>query len=209
MGQWPGSVSAAGPADAERGGLGTFDPATTNYAAVVGHAVTETTVTPTASDDGASYVIKLDGVADADGIIPLAVGSNVITVVVTAEDGENARTYTVTVTRAEAPPPAPVTVRLSPRPEQDSTKTDITIEWTDSGACGGEYLVAVYGDEELEVVLRDLGHHPAPATTRLRAELDLSWDRISSYDWWVGVTCTSGCRSVGKASFRSGLPGDA
>ena len=83
--------------------IGTFDPATANYAADVAHDVDQTTVTATANDDGASYAIRLDGVADADGVIPLAVGSNVIAVEVTAEDGETARTYTVTVTRA-APP---------------------------------------------------------------------------------------------------------
>ena len=83
--------------------FGAFDPATSEYAADVGHGVTETTVSATVKDDGASYTVKLDGVADADGVIPLAAGSNVITVEVTAEDGETARTYTVTVTRA-APP---------------------------------------------------------------------------------------------------------
>ena len=52
------------------------------------------------NDSGASYVIKLGGVTDADGDISLAVGSNVITVEVTAEDDSTTRTYTVTVTRA-------------------------------------------------------------------------------------------------------------
>ena len=87
--------------------LGTFDPATTGYAAEVGHGVTETTVTAAVNDGGASYTVKLDGAADSDGVIPLAVGSNVIAVEVTAEDGETAQTYTVTVTRAAAPDPGP------------------------------------------------------------------------------------------------------
>ena len=78
-----------------------FDPATTGYTADVGNDVTETTVTPTTNDDGASYAIKLGGVTDADGVIALAEGSNVIAVEVTAEDGSTAKTYTVTVTRAE------------------------------------------------------------------------------------------------------------
>ena len=83
--------------------FGAFDPATTGYAAEVGYGVTETTVSATVNDGGASYTVKLDGVADSDGLIPLAVGSNVIAVEVTAEDGETTKTYTVTVTRA-APP---------------------------------------------------------------------------------------------------------
>ena len=86
-----------------------FASATTKYTASVANDVTQTTVTPTVNDDGASYAIKLDGVADADGVIPLAVGRNVITVVITAEDGNTAKTYTVTVTRA-APPSADATL---------------------------------------------------------------------------------------------------
>ena len=81
--------------------LGTFDPATTDYAADVANDVLETTVTPTANHSGASYVIKLGGVEAADGEVSLEVGDNVITVEVTAEDGETTLTYTVTIARKE------------------------------------------------------------------------------------------------------------
>ena len=81
--------------------FGTFASATTTYTASVAHSVTETTVNPTVNHSGASYVIKLDGVTVADGELSLSVGSNVITVEVTAEDGNTTETYTVTVTRAE------------------------------------------------------------------------------------------------------------
>ena len=84
-----------------------FDPATATYAADVGNDLAETTVTPTVNDDGATYAVRLDGAADEDGTIPLAVGENTITIEVTAEDGETNRIYTVTVTRAEAPPEPP------------------------------------------------------------------------------------------------------
>ena len=40
----------------------------------------------TVNHSGASYVIKLGGVTDADGVVVLSVGSNVITIEVTAED---------------------------------------------------------------------------------------------------------------------------
>ena len=80
--------------------LGTFRAATTSYSVQVANSVSQATVTPTLNDSGASYVIKLGGVTDADGTVSLAVGSNVITVVVTAEDTTTTRTYTVTVTRA-------------------------------------------------------------------------------------------------------------
>ena len=75
-----------------------------SYLVLVDHDVTETTVTATPSDSGATVEI-----ADADGstagterTVALAVGENVITVTVTAADGVTARTYTVTVHRAEA-----------------------------------------------------------------------------------------------------------
>ena len=85
--------------------FGAFDPATTGYTASVTNGVDETTVTPTTNDGGATYEIKLGGVADGDGTVELSVGSNVITVEVTAEDGVNTETYTVTVTRAAAQTP--------------------------------------------------------------------------------------------------------
>ena len=87
--------------------FGTFGPDTTSFTADVTNDVTQTTVTPVRNDVEAAHVIKLGGMEDTDGVIDLAVGANVITVEVTAEDGETTRTYTVTVTRAEAPAPEP------------------------------------------------------------------------------------------------------
>ena len=81
-----------------------FDPATTAYTAeVANERGSETTVTATTNDDGATYVVKLGGVADEDGTVSLSVGENAISIEVTAEDGNTTHTYTVTVTRA-APP---------------------------------------------------------------------------------------------------------
>ena len=82
-----------------------------SFTASVYNSVTQTTVTPTVNHSAASYVVKLGGVTDADGAISLAVGSNVITIEVTAEDGQTTRTYTVTVNRATAS--APTTGELS------------------------------------------------------------------------------------------------
>ena len=80
--------------------FGTFSPIIESYTANVANSVSQTTVTPTVFDAGASYVLKIGGVEDADGTVPLAVGSNVITVEVTAEDGNTTKTYSVSVTRA-------------------------------------------------------------------------------------------------------------
>ena len=84
--------------------FGTFASDTTTYTANVANRVTETTVTPTVNHIGASYVTKLGGVEDTDDTVPLSVGSNVITIEVTAEDENTTHTYTVTVTRAENTP---------------------------------------------------------------------------------------------------------
>ena len=79
--------------------IGTFASGTTTYTATVASSVTETTVTPTTNHSGASYVVKLGGVTEDDGEVSLGVGSSVITIEVTAEDGQATQTYTVTVTR--------------------------------------------------------------------------------------------------------------
>ena len=84
----------------------TFDGANEMYMATT--AAGETTVTATPLDHDATTVIKLNGTVDADGTVDLELGSNVITVEVTAEDGTTKKTYTVTVTR-EAPREVPDT----------------------------------------------------------------------------------------------------
>ena len=126
--------------------FGTFDSATTRYTASVANGVNETTVTPTTNDDGASYVVKLGGVTDDDSVIPLAVGKNVITVEVTAEDGLAVKTYTVTVTRAAPPAPGPaVAVELSPSGSVDEgTEIALTMSFanleSDSDTADTDYI---------------------------------------------------------------------
>ena len=104
--------------------FGTFTPGTTSYSAQAANDVAHTTVTPTVNDSGASHVIKLGGVTDADGVVVLSVGGNVITVEVTAEDDSTTRTYTVTVTRAEP---------LVPELSSDATLTALTLSGVDFG----------------------------------------------------------------------------
>ena len=81
--------------------IGTFDGATLAYEAIIAHNISTTRVAATATDATASVVI-----ADAQGNtsgssreVSLAVGTNVITVRVTAADGVTTRAYTVTVER--------------------------------------------------------------------------------------------------------------
>ena len=78
-----------------------FAAGTTEYTAAVDHDVSAVTVTVSVVSAGSAYEIRIGGVVDQDGIVPLAVGAgNVITVIVTAQDGERSQTYYVTVTRA-------------------------------------------------------------------------------------------------------------
>ena len=81
----------------------------------------------------ASYVIKLNGEVKDDGFIPLSVGSSVITVVVTAEDGVTSQTYTVTVTRqgvTDETPPLPPEEGGSPPspPPPDESNPDPIVD---------------------------------------------------------------------------------
>jgi subtilisin family serine protease len=79
----------------------TFASNTTAYTLAVANTMTSTTVTPTVENSTAK--VKVNGVVVASGkasaSIPLAVGSNTIKVLVTAQNGTT-KTYTVTVTRA-------------------------------------------------------------------------------------------------------------
>ena len=79
-------------------------PPDTTWDVDVPNSVSTLTVDALPSNSQASYVVRFDGATAPDGEVSLSVGSNVITVEVTAEDGETTKTYTVTVTRAENMP---------------------------------------------------------------------------------------------------------
>ena len=146
--------------------LGTFRAETTSYSVPVAYSVTQTTVTPTVNDSGASYIIKLDGVEDADGVISLAAGSNVITIEVTAEDGETTQKYTVTVTRAAPSNAATLsaltlssvdfgtfdstTTSYTGQVANSVTQTTITPTVNDSGA---SYVIKLGGVEDADGVV--------------------------------------------------------
>ena len=132
--------------------FGAFDPATTGYAASVANGVDETTVTPATNDDGATYVVKLGGAADNDSVIPLAVGSNVITIEVTAGDGQTTKTYTITVTRAEAEPTPDSPPKTPDAPTGKVTgKGQVQLDWKDvEGAT--HYQVRFFDDDAAEWV---------------------------------------------------------
>ena len=91
-----------------------FSATDTSYRAAVANSVTSLTVTPTASDDGATFeyfdvensVINDTNTSTAALDMTLDVGANVVKVKVTSEDDSASATYTVTVARAAAAPTA-------------------------------------------------------------------------------------------------------
>ena len=111
-----------------------FSSSVTAYALQVGEDVSEVTVTATPSNSNASYLVKLGGTEDHDGVIELAMGRNDVTVEVTAQDGTTKQTYSITITRTTAPPPTlgelptddpPVNLRV-----RGVSDTHIAVDWS-------------------------------------------------------------------------------
>jgi hypothetical protein len=72
-----------------------FNSSVTSYAVTIPQSISGTDVSATASDSSATVSIN----SGASASVPLAVGDNTITIVVTAEDRIATRTYSVVVTR--------------------------------------------------------------------------------------------------------------
>jgi len=81
----------------------TFDPLALTYTTSVPNAVSSVIVTATLANPAATLTVN----GDANPTVALAVGTNAIAVVVTAQDGVTALAYSITVNRAAAPPPPP------------------------------------------------------------------------------------------------------
>ena len=143
--------------------------------------------------------MKLGGVVDDDGTIPLAVGANVVSVEVTAEDAVTAQTYTVTVTRAT--PSEPVSLTLIPRVDF-LTFFDIDIQWNYSGSCEN-YFVAITTATNYQISF--LGFHP-PETSSHYVQGGWLYDNVP--DFWVVVECRASgdSQEVGRASLRAAHP---
>lgn len=79
-----------------------FDPDTTSYSASVLYAVSSITVTPTSAVNMAAISVNSSPVTSglASQVIPLDVGMNLITIIVSAPDGVTTKTYNMTVTRS-------------------------------------------------------------------------------------------------------------
>ena len=99
------SISNVAQLDALQDNLGgfdqTFDPAVTSYTQTVAYGASAIVFTPYSSQYGS--VIKVNGTAVGSNTqsnpLPLALGDNTFTIVVTAQDGVTTKTYTVDITR--------------------------------------------------------------------------------------------------------------
>ena len=102
------AVTRAVSSDAALSGLdisgGSLSPGfgsdTRDYTASVLNSVDSVTVTPEARENSATVTVNGDAWTGSDHRVSLVVGSNVITIVVRAQDGTTIRIYRVTVTRA-------------------------------------------------------------------------------------------------------------
>ena len=128
-----------------------FDAATTTYTISVPNGTSGITFTPTVAESHATVTVNGVTVSSGSpsGNIPLTVGENTVTVVVTAQDGST-KTYTVTVTRAAASAdPAETTITASPTSiTADGTSTStITVQLKDASgtnvATGAGYSVVL------------------------------------------------------------------
>ncbi len=96
----------------------TFDVDTTSYSANVDTTVSQVTITPTTTHTSATVTISGDTVSSGSpsNALDIAHGSNVIFVVVTAEDSETIKAYSIDVNRPNPPPPPPPPPAPSPVP---------------------------------------------------------------------------------------------
>ena len=81
-----------------------FAAATTSYAAAVPNATSSVTITPTTTKGNATVTVNGAAVASGSASAPisLVVGTNTISVSVTAEDGTTKSAYIISVVRATA-----------------------------------------------------------------------------------------------------------
>jgi len=99
-----------------------FNPNILQYTLTVANQVTNITVNATPADSNATLT--------GTGARTLAVGENIINIVVTAEDGVATRTYTITVTRLAAEQPTP------PPPGDDHGDHGDPDDWTPPSGAG-------------------------------------------------------------------------
>ena len=153
------------------------------YTASARHAVTSprVTATPYESSDSISIMTGLDTYSNY-GVIPLAVGTNVISIEITPADDTPAHTYTATVTRAPNTPPAFDDGATTTRGVDENTIAGVgigaAVEATDADGDTLTYSLDAAGAESFEI-----DHE----TGQLRTQADLDFEDESRYTVTVSV----------------------
>ncbi|WP_342480937.1 cadherin-like beta sandwich domain-containing protein [Paenibacillus sp. FSL L8-0340] len=120
---------------------GGFDRGTSTYYEYVPNNVTSMAVAATTSDEQATYTIN--GLESAGGVpIPLGVGGNVVTVVVTAADKVTTKEYTVTIVRAASSNANLLELTMTDLTDNAITLTSIPGTFNYSGTVEDEVSVA-------------------------------------------------------------------
>lgn len=98
-----------------------FASGTTTYTASVNFNTASLTVTPTSADGSGTITVNGTAVASgsASGSIPLNVGSNFVTLLITAQDGITTQTYRVEVNRAATLAPGDADPSFDPTANSD------------------------------------------------------------------------------------------
>ena len=155
-----------------------FATGTTTYTASVANGVDTVTLTATKNDSNAMVAITSDDDTTSPGeaVLPLTVGSNTLTVTVTAEDGSTMETYTVAVTRGV---PVPVDIE----PNYDSIGAgleDLVFTLTRQGATTAELeaTVTIVQDQSW-LVNSDRSHTVTFTAGSATATLTLAASRFS------------------------------
>ena len=134
---------------------------TTSYTAGVTNATTSVKVTPATAD--ATATVSVNGVTVVSGAqsasLPLVVGTNTITTVVTAQDGSTTKTYAITVTRATGPVAKPLGTVSADKPVTEPQPDDGIVVHRGISANGdgiNDYLaidgITNYPDNKLTIV---------------------------------------------------------
>ena len=139
-----------------------FTPEETDYNVTVANRVTVVTVTPTGADGDAAIAVNGAAVISGSpsGPISLRVGTNVISVVVTAEDGTEKK-YTITVRRPAAPsyfadlPDPPVVVAIADASGKEGGDITFTIKKRGTAAVSLNWTLSI--EESDTVRAEDLG----------------------------------------------------
>lgn len=137
----------------------TFNSNTVSYAATVSSNVTSIQVTPTVAQSNATVKINGTNVASgtASGAIRLQTGMNVITNLVTAQDGTTTKTYTVSVALDDE-------FNALRKKWRDTLIADVTSSKTTSSinSRAAGYQTTMYGLGGIKVVNAGSGYTTAP-----------------------------------------------